>query len=220
MSLFVPLSSPAVSPLLFSHSCPAPLCTLCPLLMLFLPDLSDDLHLYVFLPLSSLISAPFLPSGYTPSVPVILPAHSPAPPGGCASFLLSLSALVVSIFPLLLSQHHDALKAMVPPFILSRTLCVKCLTIVTTLLPLIQSPSAFVALQSLEIRLFNLLLYFIHLLPSRLNHFHFTIYKSLYVPIGSPSFFILLSFSISFSRSLCLLLLIPLVPVFTRMATE
>ena len=135
-------------------------------------------------------------------------------------FLPALSALVVNIFPLLLSQHHDALKAMVPPFILSRTLCVKCLTIVTTLLPLIQSPSAFVALQSLEIRLFNLLLYFIHLLPSRLNHFHFTIYKSLYVPIGSPSFFILLSFSISFSRSLCLLLLIPLVPVFTRMATE
>ena len=105
-------------------------------------------------------------------------------------FLPALSALVVNIFPLLLSQHHDALKAVVPPFILSRTLCVKRLTIVTTLPPLIQSPSPFVALQSLEIRLFYLLLYFIHLLPSRLNHFHFTVY--LEVPLCSHWFSLIL----------------------------
>ena len=94
---------------------------------------------------------PLCPPGYTPSVPVTLPS-SPlsGTASGCASFLLSLSSLV-----LILSQHHIAMKAMVPHFILSPTLCVKGLTTVCRPLPVIQSPPLYAALcQTLEIQLF------------------------------------------------------------------
>ena len=80
------------------------------------------LHLYVFLPLSSPFSASFVPFSYTPSLLHSLPPHYRAPK------VVTLPScpppsLLQSIIFLSSPNHHDALKAVVSPFILSRTLC-------------------------------------------------------------------------------------------------
>lgn len=104
---------------------------------------------------------------------------------------LSLPLLFLSLFVRFFSQHHDTLEAKVPTLLSSPpTLCE-----VTPLLSPSKAdpgPLPYVAVQSLQIRL-KFFLHYIHLLLSRLNHFHLTIFArpsaTLYVPTGSPSFF-------------------------------
>ena len=79
------------------------------------------------------ISASFFPQLYSlsarPVTPLLslllsLPPHSRAPQVAVlASCSLSSSALLATSCPLFLSQDQDALKATVPPFILSQTFC-------------------------------------------------------------------------------------------------
>ena len=90
----------------FPHTCPAPLCKLFCLLRLS-PTLSDCHKICVFLPLSSPISAPSQPSGYTPFLlrDPRWRCFLPAP-----SFPLLFLSPSVHFF----SQHHMALKAKVP----------------------------------------------------------------------------------------------------------
>ena len=150
------------------------------------------------------ISAPFsassVPFSYTPSMLHSLPPHSRAPQvvmlpscslslRSCSQYFSSPSLPITTMlwrlcFHLLSSPglcegpHHCCH----PPTIRSRV-------------PLPMSLS-----NPWRSGIFNLLLYFIHFLPSRRNHFHFTIYKSLSVPTGFPSFFIL-NFSVSVALS-------------------
>ena len=121
LCLFVPLYFSAVPGPLFSHTCLTPLCKSFPLLMLLLSNLSDC-------PTSLCISASFFPLlGFLcalqlhPFSVTLLSSPLSGTPGGDASFLLSLPSLLQSIIFLSSPNHHDALKAMVPPFILSQT---------------------------------------------------------------------------------------------------
>ena len=105
----------------FSHTCLTPLCKSFPLLMLLLSNLSDC-------PTSLCISASFFPLlcflcalQLHPFSVTLLSSPLSGTPGGDASFLLSLPSLLQSIIFLSSPNHHDALKAMVPPFILSQT---------------------------------------------------------------------------------------------------
>ena len=93
----------------FPHTCPAPLCKLFCLLRLS-PTLSDCHKICVFLPLSSPISAPSQPSGYTPFLlrDPRWRCFLPAP-----SFPLLFLSPSVHFF----SQHHMALKAKVPTLV-------------------------------------------------------------------------------------------------------
>ena len=121
LCLFVPLYFSAVPGPLFSHTCLTPLCKSFPLLMLLLSNLSDC-------PTSLYISASFFPLlcflcalQLHPFSVTLLSSPLSGTPGGDASFLLSLPSLLQSIIFLSSPNHHDALKAMVPPFILSQT---------------------------------------------------------------------------------------------------
>ena len=105
----------------FSHTCLTPLCKSFPLLMLLLSNLSDC-------PTSLCISASFFPLlcflcalQLHPFSVTLLSSPLSGTPGGDASFLVSLPSLLQSIIFLSSPNHHDALKAMVPPFILSQT---------------------------------------------------------------------------------------------------
>ena len=126
------------------------------------------IHFCLFLPPTLL---PLCPARYTPSVPVALPS-SPlsGTPGGCACFLLSLflcsashKLSSVSLPGPGRSEGHGSTFYPVPDFLCSAS------PLLPSLLPLIQGSCPYVALQSLEIRLFHLLLDFIHLLFSRLT---------------------------------------------------
>lgn len=147
--LFVPLYSPAVSALLFYHTCPA-------------PTFLIVLNIHIFLPLSSSISAPALPSRlhsfyscYTPTL-----WH---PRRLCFLPALSSSALLVNTCPLCLSQDHDAPKALLLTLLSSPPTLCEVLSPLLSLLPqLTQGPCPHVALQTQEITLLYSLLYFIH----------------------------------------------------------
>lgn len=123
----ISVSSSFCSPLLFCCSWPPIFSHLSHSTLQIIPSLDAPSNLSDC-PTSLYISASFFPLlcflcalQFHPFSVTLLSSPLLGTPGGDASFLLSLPSLLQSIIFLSSPNHHDALKAMVPPFILSQT---------------------------------------------------------------------------------------------------